>query len=96
VFAGRWAHTWRKFYEVAEATCSPIASEALPGIGELYATKARVRGGNFLLIGLPNEDLAPGGKSTRSRNVSKRSFRMYLFTARSPKSSFMHSRDGEG
>lgn len=39
-----WAHTRRKFYEVAEATGSPIANEALRRIGELYAIEARVRG----------------------------------------------------
>jgi len=39
-----WAHTRRKFYEVAEATGSPVAAEALRGIGELYAIEARVRG----------------------------------------------------
>ncbi|MBM3564472.1 MAG: IS66 family transposase, partial [Alphaproteobacteria bacterium] len=44
VLAACWAHTRRKFYEVAEATGSPIASEALRRIGELYAFEARVRG----------------------------------------------------
>ncbi|MCK1280990.1 IS66 family transposase, partial [Bradyrhizobium sp. 61] len=39
-----WAHTRRKFYEVAEATGSPVAAEALRRIGELYAVEARVRG----------------------------------------------------
>jgi hypothetical protein len=44
VLAACWAHTRRKFYEVAEATDSPIAAEALSRIGELYAVEARVRG----------------------------------------------------
>lgn len=44
VLAACWAHTRRKFYEVAEATGSPIATEALRRIGELYAIEARVRG----------------------------------------------------
>src|SRR5208337_3394097 len=44
VLAACWAHTRRKFYEVAEATGSPIAAEALSRIGELYAVEARVRG----------------------------------------------------
>ena len=44
VLAACWAHTRRKFYEVAEATGSPLASEALRRIGELYAIEARVRG----------------------------------------------------
>ena len=36
VLAACWAHTRRKFYEVAEATGSPVAVEALRRIGELY------------------------------------------------------------
>ena len=44
LLAACWAHTRRKFYEVAEATGSPIAAEALNRIGELYAVEARVRG----------------------------------------------------
>jgi transposase len=43
VLAACWAHTRRKFYEVAEATGSPVAVEALRRIGELYAVEARVR-----------------------------------------------------
>ena len=34
VLAACWAHTRRKFYEVAEATGSPVAAEALRRIGE--------------------------------------------------------------
>ena len=44
VLAACWAHTRRKFYEVAEATGSPVATEALRRIGELYVIEARVRG----------------------------------------------------
>jgi hypothetical protein len=44
VLAACRAHTRRKFYEVAEATGSPVAAEALRQIGELYAVEARVRG----------------------------------------------------
>jgi transposase len=44
VLAACWAHRRRKFYEVAEATGSPVAAEALRRIGELYAIEARVRG----------------------------------------------------
>jgi transposase len=44
VLAACWAHTRRKFYEVAEATGSSMAAEALRRIGELYAIEARVRG----------------------------------------------------
>ena len=43
VLAACWAHTRRKFYEVAEATGSPVATEALRRIGELYVIEARVR-----------------------------------------------------
>jgi len=42
--AACWAHTRRKFYEVAEATGSPIAAEALRRIGELYAVESGIRG----------------------------------------------------
>jgi transposase len=44
VLAACWAHTRRKFYEVHQATASPIAAEALRRIGELYAIEDRVRG----------------------------------------------------
>lgn len=44
VLAACWAHTRRKFYDVAEATGSPLAAEALRRIGELYAIEAEVRG----------------------------------------------------
>src|SRR6266508_597704 len=44
VLAACWAHARRKFYEVAEATSSPVAAEALRRIGELYVVEARVRG----------------------------------------------------
>ena len=44
VLAACWAHTRRKFYEVAQATNAPIAVEALRRIGELYAVEAGVRG----------------------------------------------------
>lgn len=43
VLAACWAHARRKFYEVAETTGSPIATEALRRIAELYAIEARVR-----------------------------------------------------
>nr|WP_278450249.1 IS66 family transposase [Brevundimonas diminuta] len=42
--AACWAHARRKFYEIAEATSSPVAVEALRRIGELYAIEAQVRG----------------------------------------------------
>ena len=41
VLAFCWAHARRKFYEVAEATGSPIAAEALRRIAALYAIEAR-------------------------------------------------------
>lgn len=44
VLAACWSHTRRKFYEVAEATGSPVAAEALRRIGELYAVEADMRG----------------------------------------------------
>ena len=44
VLAACWAHTRRKFYDVHQATGSPIAEEALRRIGELYAIELGVRG----------------------------------------------------
>ena len=42
--AACWAHTRRKFYEVHQATGSPVAAEALRRIAELYAIEASIRG----------------------------------------------------
>jgi transposase len=42
--AACWAHARRKFYEVHQATASPIAAEALRRIAELYAIEATIRG----------------------------------------------------
>lgn len=44
VLAACWAHARRKFYEVHEATGSPIAAEALRRIAELYAIETAIRG----------------------------------------------------
>lgn len=44
VLAACWAHARRKFYDVKEATGSPIANEALRKIAELYAIEERIRG----------------------------------------------------
>src|SRR5207245_8582316 len=40
--AACWAHARRKFYDVFEATKSPLAGEALKRIGELYAIEAKI------------------------------------------------------
>ena len=42
--AACWAHTRRKFYDVAQATGSPIAEDAVRRIAELYAIEAEIRG----------------------------------------------------
>ena len=42
--AACWAHVRRKFYDIQVATDSPVASEALGRIGELYAIEAQIRG----------------------------------------------------
>jgi transposase len=42
--AACWAHTRRRFYDLHEATGSPIAAEALRRIGELYAIEKAIRG----------------------------------------------------
>ena len=39
-----WAHTRRKFYDIHEATQSPLAAEALRRIAALYAIEAEIRG----------------------------------------------------
>jgi hypothetical protein len=41
--AACWAHARRKFYEVHQATASPIAAEALRRIAELYAIETTIR-----------------------------------------------------
>jgi len=42
--AACWAHARRKFYDIQVATGSPVASEALARIGELYAIEGEIRG----------------------------------------------------
>jgi len=42
--AACWAHARRKFFDVFEATKSPIAEEALRRIGELYEIEAEING----------------------------------------------------
>jgi transposase len=44
VLAACWAHARRKFYEVHQATGSPIAAEALRRIAEFYAIETTIRG----------------------------------------------------
>ena len=44
LLAACWAHARRKFYDVHQATGSPIAAEALRRIAELYAIEATIRG----------------------------------------------------
>ena len=42
--AACWAHTRRKFYDVGQATGSPIAEDAVRRIADLYAIEAEIRG----------------------------------------------------
>jgi transposase len=42
--AACWAHARRKFYDIHQATLSPLALEALNRIGELYAIEEQIRG----------------------------------------------------
>ena len=42
--AACWAHARRAFYELHQATTSPIAAQALERIAELYEIEARIRG----------------------------------------------------
>src|SRR4051794_17810171 len=39
-----WAHCRRRFYDIHQATGSPLAEEALRRIGELYKVEAEIRG----------------------------------------------------
>jgi transposase len=39
-----WAHVRRKFYELQQAHASPIATEAIERIGELYRIESQIRG----------------------------------------------------
>jgi transposase len=39
-----WAHVRRKFYELQQAHASPIATEAIERIGEMYAIEGQIRG----------------------------------------------------
>src|SRR3982751_1063831 len=39
-----WAHCRRRFYDIHQATGSPLAEEALRRIGELYEVEAEIRG----------------------------------------------------
>ena len=57
--AACWAHTRRKFYEIAKADGSPIALEAVRRIAEIYALEGQVRGM------LPAERLALRQQSSR-------------------------------
>lgn len=59
VLAACWAHTRRKFYELAEADGSPIAIETVRRIAELYAIEARIRGQS------PDDRLASRGALSR-------------------------------
>ncbi len=42
--AACWAHVRRKFYELEQAHASPIATEAIKRIGQLYAIESDIRG----------------------------------------------------
>jgi transposase len=44
LLAACWAHTRRKFYDLHQATGSPIAAEALRRIAGLYAIETEIRG----------------------------------------------------
>jgi len=44
VLAACWAHARRKFYDVHQATASPVAAEALRRIRDIYAIEKEIRG----------------------------------------------------
>lgn len=39
-----WAHLRRRFFEIYAGTASPITTEALLRIGEIYAIEREIRG----------------------------------------------------
>lgn len=53
VLAACWAHARRKFYDLHEATGSPIAAEALRRIAELYAIESSIRAARESNVGIP-------------------------------------------
>jgi transposase len=57
--AGCWAHVRRKFYDLYQGHASPIASEAMARIAQLYAIETEIRGRS------PDERLQV--RSTRAR-----------------------------
>ena len=72
VLAACWSHARRRFYEVAQATNAPIATEALRRIAELYAIEAgfavsRLRTGSRIVNELrrvkTGEELAAIGRA---------------------------------
>ncbi len=54
VLAACWAHTRRKFYDVHQATGSPIAAEALGRIARLYDVERQLRGQPPVALGRKN------------------------------------------
>lgn len=65
--AACWAHARRKFFDVHEATKSPIAAEALRRIGELYAIEASITGrAADLRVAIRQEQAVPLLASLRS------------------------------
>ncbi|WP_316186348.1 MULTISPECIES: IS66 family transposase [unclassified Bradyrhizobium] len=58
LLAACWSHSRRQFNDVAEATGSPLATDTLRQIAELYAVEARIRG-QSLLTGLLNAGRSP-------------------------------------
>ena len=61
--AACWAHTRRKFYDVHQATASPIAQEVLRQIAALYAIEAEIRGASLC---------APSGRTGRAVPAARR------------------------
>jgi hypothetical protein len=63
VLAACWAHARRRFYDLNEATGSPIAAEALRRIAELYAIEGKIRAERERNVGVCATP-APGPSST--------------------------------
>jgi hypothetical protein len=95
VLAACWAHTRRKFYEVAEATSSPVAVEALRAGSANSTLSKRACAGSRPLIGSPSGVPSPGRSCKRCIPGWKRSSPASLAAARLLRQSVTRSRAGK-
>jgi len=65
-----WSHARRKFYDVHQATASPIAFEALEQIAALFAIETAIRPERRITV-WPHGRNMPGRGSTGCRRFSR-------------------------